>query len=228
MGNIIIRQDKNWIVKPAQGAKVNFGHPFSRGLVGCWLMNGGAGMQVISLTSRHNGIGSAISWFPSLDGLSLNFNGTTSAVTVTSLKQFDEKNPQFTIICNANQIATTNDGYLVSQDISAGLKRWSIRTLNTGEVVFTYVTTGGTYIARTTTTTPILLNNFYTFVVTVNRPTVNTVKIYVNGIAQPLDNNSIAANWETAGHLVNFRMGLGRFGGWNGMINYMFCYIQFY
>src|SRR4030042_101428 len=33
-----------WTNKPPLGSQINWGHPLSRGLVGCWLMNEGGGL----------------------------------------------------------------------------------------------------------------------------------------------------------------------------------------
>jgi hypothetical protein len=62
--------------KPPPGSMLNFGHPLSQGLVGCWLMNEGGGSKVINLatnisSSFANSSGFNFSWKQSLKGMSL-------------------------------------------------------------------------------------------------------------------------------------------------------------
>lgn len=40
--------------KPPLGAKINFAHPLSKGIVGCWLMNEGGGDKVMDLSGNAN------------------------------------------------------------------------------------------------------------------------------------------------------------------------------
>ena len=42
------------ILKPPKGAMLNSGHPYARGLVGCWLMNEGGGTFVNDLSGNGN------------------------------------------------------------------------------------------------------------------------------------------------------------------------------
>lgn len=39
-------------LKPILGQKINWGHPLSKGLVGCWLMNEGSGNRIYDLTGN--------------------------------------------------------------------------------------------------------------------------------------------------------------------------------
>ncbi len=45
-----------WIQKPPLGIPVNWSHPLSRGLVGCWLMNEGSGNLTYDLSGRDHAI----------------------------------------------------------------------------------------------------------------------------------------------------------------------------
>jgi len=49
MGNIIIPKKQLWVQKPELGSQINWGHPLSKGLVGCWLMNEGGGNKLKDL-----------------------------------------------------------------------------------------------------------------------------------------------------------------------------------
>lgn len=43
---------KRWLNRPPIGAQVNFGHPLAKGLIGCWLLNEGAGSTTGDLVSH--------------------------------------------------------------------------------------------------------------------------------------------------------------------------------
>src|SRR3990167_1898944 len=44
-----------WTTKPPIGARINWGHPLSKGLVGCWLMNEGMGQRVTNIALNKQG-----------------------------------------------------------------------------------------------------------------------------------------------------------------------------
>jgi hypothetical protein len=54
MADGIIRKLSSWgSQKPPVGSQINWGHPLSKGLVGCWLMNEGGGLKVKNLYSNN-------------------------------------------------------------------------------------------------------------------------------------------------------------------------------
>lgn len=73
--------------KPPIGSTVNFGHPFARGLVGCWLMNEGGGKGIYDLANKNNGIFQATtSWKSGIKGIATNYNGTDDWIKVSPSK----------------------------------------------------------------------------------------------------------------------------------------------
>ncbi len=76
--------------KPLIGTPLNKRHPLAKGLVGCWLMNEGAGTQVVDL-SGHNHTGilqTGTSWFPGKLGTSIDFNGSTGFIEIADHDDF--------------------------------------------------------------------------------------------------------------------------------------------
>lgn len=71
--------------KPPIGSQLNFGHPLSQGLVGCWLMNEGGGRIVKDLINISDGLLTSVIWKSN----SLSFNGTTSLVNCGSRPKLD-------------------------------------------------------------------------------------------------------------------------------------------
>jgi len=77
------------ILKPPKGAMLNRGHPLSRGLVGCWLMNEGGGNKVYDLSGNGNigtFVGSGLLWTPAQFGPGLSFsNANYEYVSISKL-----------------------------------------------------------------------------------------------------------------------------------------------
>ena len=59
--------------KPALGAQINWSHPLSRGIVGCWLMNEGSGDKIYDLSGNNRVLVASGSpyWLPLTQGLGI-------------------------------------------------------------------------------------------------------------------------------------------------------------
>ncbi len=70
--------------KPLIGTQVNWGHPLSRGLVGCWLMNEGAGDRVydLSLNGNDGEVQFDAHWESGSVGAILDFDGNSDYIAV--------------------------------------------------------------------------------------------------------------------------------------------------
>lgn len=90
----------DWYQKPPLGSQINWSHPLSQGLVGCWLINEGGGKKTIELVNGKLGsILDKCSW-GTKKALGLKFDGTDSYVStlwgskiVTELTVFVYYNP---------------------------------------------------------------------------------------------------------------------------------------
>ena len=68
--------------KPPVGSTLNWGHPLSKGLVGCWMMNEGGGNLVNDIASKYNGTNSGAVWSNQQKGKALKFNGTSDNILI--------------------------------------------------------------------------------------------------------------------------------------------------
>ena len=77
--------------KPLMGRKVNWSHPLSKGLVGCWLMNEGGGNAIFDLSGNgHTGIFySDISWEVGRFGTCIRSEGTISDEIDIGINSYD-------------------------------------------------------------------------------------------------------------------------------------------
>lgn len=75
MSNLTLKHNKSWISKPPLGSQINWGHPLAKGLVGCWLMNEGAGGIIQDIARKNKGVlSSGMVWL----GGKPKFNGSSS------------------------------------------------------------------------------------------------------------------------------------------------------
>ena len=73
------------------GARINANHPINKGLVGCWLLNEGAGTIAKDLAGNNNGTltnfglsGITSNWRPTPYGGGLNFDGSNDFISITN------------------------------------------------------------------------------------------------------------------------------------------------
>lgn len=67
---------RNFTLKPIIGSRIDWQHPLSYGLTGCWLINENGGNFIKSLSGQDNGIGSSLNWESTKRGLLPDFNST--------------------------------------------------------------------------------------------------------------------------------------------------------
>jgi hypothetical protein len=78
---------KGWQTKPKPGCFVDPTHPLSRGLVGCWLFNEGAGSRLADYSNFGNPAFTTNNpvWRGSIHGSSLLFNGSNNYASVLTI-----------------------------------------------------------------------------------------------------------------------------------------------
>jgi hypothetical protein len=89
MTNVGYHIRNGWLQKPPLGVQLNWAHPLSKGLVGCWLFNEGGGDKAYDL-SGYNNHGTLMDmafpptvtsgWNPGKDGVGLMFDGSNDYV----------------------------------------------------------------------------------------------------------------------------------------------------
>jgi hypothetical protein len=108
--------------KPIIGSKVDFSHPLSKGIVGCWLFNEGMGDKVYDLSGNQNtGTLTGFShpgtvtsgWNPGKFGKGISFTTGTNLIRVPYSK--NSNNKSFSIITNCNTTAIATYQVLFSQ-----------------------------------------------------------------------------------------------------------------
>lgn len=165
-----------WKSKPPLGAQIDWGHPLAKGLVGCWLMNEGAGLIAKDLVANNNATSkNGANWVPSLKGYAFNFDGTDDYLTCG--------------IVDGKVLDITGNKVTVSAIVKIGSTAWAERNivrkdrghynlvqLDADEVRFEIY--NGGYVSAKTTTSPLVLNNWYHLIGVYDGIAVS---VYING-----------------------------------------------
>lgn len=110
--------------KPGLGSEIDWGHPLSRGLVGCWLFNEGAGRLAMDIAGQNHGLMSNFAGTPSSgwSGGALAFDGSDDYIRVPGHPRLTVGSGDFSLVtsirCDAAP-ATTDAGVLNPDDASA-------------------------------------------------------------------------------------------------------------
>lgn len=87
-----------WTSKPPLGSTIDWSHPLSKGLVGCWLMNEGGGLRLNDISGKINtGVfTNPPIWTVGKTGKCLNFNGTSNYITLPDVESLQMGTKNFT------------------------------------------------------------------------------------------------------------------------------------
>jgi hypothetical protein len=115
--------------KPPLGQQINWSHPLSKGLVGCWLMNEGSGDRIYDVSGNNNDgvlVGTVKPvWVPGKSGSCLQFDGSRRTVTVLDSPSLNLPNA-FTITAMVNQTGLVNWTRIVTKgDTNYMLLMWT-------------------------------------------------------------------------------------------------------
>jgi hypothetical protein len=102
--------------KPPLGSLINWSHPLSRGLMGCWLMNEGSGNRISDLSGNgnHGILMNGPLWVPGKVGQALSFNGVDDSVNLGNHPSLNLPNA-FTIAVWVNQTSLVNWSGIISK-----------------------------------------------------------------------------------------------------------------
>jgi len=107
--------------KPPMGTQIDWSHPLARGLVGCWLMNEGAGNVVYDQSGNgKTGTITAATWMAGLEGAALNLDGTGDYILVGSYIPAITATSDFTIHCKVKITARNGSQFILSQVRASG------------------------------------------------------------------------------------------------------------
>lgn len=170
--------------KPPLGSVVNWGHPLSNGLVGCWLMNEGAGLKATDIVSKMNGTLAGGSFFgvrkapgkgllyPKSDGNRCEIADNTR-FTFTTSDSFS-----FAVYFIPTDVSATFD--LIRQDRDTQLPRSIIAMAGSSTGISFFIADAIANISTGKMTQTITAGNLY-MAVGVRETATDTVKLYLNG-----------------------------------------------
>jgi len=199
--------------KPSMGRQINWAHPLSRGLVGCWLFNEGSGNKVndLSLFGNHGTLaaGAAMpTWVPGRTGPALDFDGIDDHVDCGNEVSLDNPYP-ITIEFWINSSDTTQSYKRIFASPSTFTSAFSVVTISDGKLQFGY---GDNVIATTKKTSFSLTANSWQHIILIIKSTMSEAECYLNGVAGTVSSGS-GASLYTGNVLIGARTGGSYFNG---------------
>ena len=171
-----------WTSKPPIGSQIDWSHPLSRGLVGCWLMNEKCGSISNNLVNAYfgNGVITGATWGSSIKGSKLLFSGT-NIVNCGNKIIPNMTNQTWLAMVYPTTIDATNRRVMVIDDTTPATNRTALTVTNT-------VVANGIRIAITATGTnsdsianAVNLNAWNLIGFTWKGRDISQVNIYSNG-----------------------------------------------
>jgi len=193
------------LLKPPRGIQLNKTHSLARSLVGCWLMNEGAGGKVYDLSGNgnHGTFVGDTHWVPGQHGSCLSFDGSGDAVNIGDYYDGISAITVSAWCRAANAQSSTTEG-IVSKRWSS-FYGWSLWRDGFEKYNFAIGASGGQASAQSTT---VFADTDWHHIVGVY--TGSSVHIYVDG------NDEDATPGSTSGPITNRNdpVGIGAF--WDG------------
>lgn len=222
----------NGNLKPCLGSQLQMGHPLTKGLVACWLMNEGSGIYVNDFSSHsHPAIFSNAArvsvWSPTLYGIGL---GCTDDIAVVDNSSQLKEETDYSIVARYlinereayHAIYSTITGYNGGVPNSSGIALHHSYNASPARVAFTVAKSNSVYVRAGYSIGSIPLNTWNTVVGTWQKD-IFTANIYVNGTLRNSDTN---INIDTyAGNVCNLlNFSPAYYGGLYGYCAYIYVY----
>lgn len=185
--------------KPSDGAEVDFAHPLSEGLVGCWLLNERGGRVFKDLAGGNNGYGYDFNYMP--NGVS--FPAATARIDLPGnpYLNFQRTNSfsTFAVIDRVNTFA--NSPVIIAKQTTSPFTGWVWQFTSAGFLRYQLINDSSTNILETRTDEALVVNTKYALLSTYNGSSLaNGVDHYINGrrAGQTFTNNTLTASMLTS------------------------------
>lgn len=216
-----------WVSKPPVGSMVDWSHPLSKGLVGCWLMNEGGGKKVKNLANNRNGIfvGSTASWKTGSKGKSVYLYGASSNPDYVSCGSDFPTLPKnaFSIVClvKTDNVSALYNG-LVSRTTGAYPTPFDLYIEQNTPLVTLYWGGDSSHLGYIKTTNALTLGKWTHIVAVLYR--LDLALIYFDGKVQ--SNSSAVTGTQDLINSSDVRIGSRGdvFTALNGQIGYAYIY----
>lgn len=183
------------MTKPPLGSVIDWSHPLSKGIVGCWLFNEGQGDKVNDISGNKNHgtltnfshpATTTSGWNPGRFGKTLKFDGSNDYIYAGSNVILYQP-AYYTISCWANKYANSSWNGLVEFDFGYGNKPSGLTGANNEQrVCFRNADVNEVW----TPANSILYNKLY-HIVGVWSVNYSNAKIYINGISQNISGSGV-------------------------------------
>lgn len=189
---------KGYITKPKPGVRLNPFHPLSKGLVGCWLFNEGAGGTVrdISGNNNHgtlNNMDPAADWVGTIHGSGLAFDGSDDNITIANsaiLNPPGDMTLSLWIRFNSLPSVTGNIATIIYKAHgSSPYQSYKISFSTTNKPSFYWVNTASTQFEAEYLGDALLVNTWYHIIGILSGTSMD---LYINGSNANIDKPTIS------------------------------------
>lgn len=220
---------KNWgSQKPPLGSTINWSHPLSSGLVGCWLMNEGGGNNVNDLIKNNNATNTNAVWKSAVKGKCLDFDGTTAALS-TGIKNIPYLGAITVVTMFSMDVV---QGKIVARwaDLATDRYNWLLQYAATNKVSFYQTTTTGLAKPINYSTTTNTFTTGQPVFVTASSAYGVSMQLFMNGVftyGQSLAFNSSGVSDQTVA-TTSVTIGAGEASPFDGYIDGQIYFVYIY
>ena len=196
-------------IKPSLGSTIDFNHPLSQGLVGCWLFNEQTGNKIYDLAKdNHGNLLNGPIWNSDVDGI-LKFDGTNDSVDFGDTLDIGLSSYSFCISFKASSLSGLLHG-LFSKSIAANAtQRYAlfIWNISGNYKITTFISNGGSSDVQTSSNINVSTNVWYHVTAVFDRK--DKVYLYING---KLDSSATISQFQSINFQSNYNFRIGSYG----------------
>lgn len=205
--------------KPSLVSSINWNHPISQGLIGCWLFNEQSGNRIYDLARDNHGVLlNGPVWSPINNGHLL-FDGSNDSIDFGDKLDIGLSSYTFCMSFRASSLSGLLHG-LFSKAIAAdATQRYALFIYNVGGnyKITTFISNGGASDVQTSSLINVATNVWYNVAVVYDR--LDKVSLYINGV---LDSSATISQFQSIDFQSSYNFRIGAYGDAANNASYFF------
>ena len=195
--------------KPSLGSSINWNHPISQGLVGCWLFNERTGNKIYDLAKdNHGNLLNGPIWNSFNNGY-LQFDGSNDTIDFGDTLDIGLSSHTFCTSFRASSLSGSLHGIFSKSIASGASNRYALFIYNDGAnyKIGTFISNGGSSDVQTPSSINVATNVWYHVAVVYDRS--DKVYLYINGT---LDSSATISQFQSVNFQSSYNFRIGSYG----------------